>query len=245
MADDGRERQRLASWMAGLGVTGITIISVTVIFLSTAHDEASKYVMAAVVPLFASWVATVLAYYFARENLRSATDSVASLISTNAAQLDGVSAKSKMIERTRIVTLSDQFKSALVTTTLKDIMDFLDQRGVGRSPIFNPSGAVVQMLHTSAINDFIRKQVDPAKPAAPGAKPVDQLTFTDLIADPQIKRLLESSFDVIAEVATLADAKAKMNATPDCEDVFVTKTGARGEVVLGWITDNIVLEASK
>ena len=102
MADDGRERQRLASWMAGLGVTGITIISVTVIFLSTAHDEASKYVMAAVVPLFASWVATVLAYYFARENLRSATDSVASLISTNAAQLDGVSAKSKDRKSTRL-----------------------------------------------------------------------------------------------------------------------------------------------
>jgi hypothetical protein len=233
--DDGQERQKLASWMAGLGVAGITAISITVIVSSSAN---SLQVMTAVLPLFASWIATVLAYYFARENLRSATNSVSALLASNSTtQLSAVSVKSKMIERTRIIAISDRFTD-LPKTSLKEIVAYLDHRGVSRSPVFDSTGVAVQMIHVSEINEFILQQ-------AAVAMPINQLTYGDLIGVADLKRMFETSFGLVAESATLTEAAAKMNATPGCEDVFVTKSGGRGEPVLGWITDNVILEASK
>ena len=55
--------------------------------------------------------------------------------------------------------------------------------------------------------------------------------------------MLEHSFELVAETASLADARTKMLQNALCEDVFITRTGAAGEPILGWITDNALLHA--
>ena len=236
--DDGLERQKLAARLTTVSVIGITLISVAAIYFSETHGPAAEHVMAAVLPLLGSWVATVLAYYFARENLRAATSSISTLRGqTGSDQLASVPVKDKMIERTLIVTLSDRFKP-VTDGSLKDISAYLKDRAVRRAPVLNDSGAIIQMVHSSVIDQFVREQIT-------NGKSLDQLKFSDLVAVPALKTLLETSFDVVAEAASLADAKAKMDANPSCEDVFVTKTGATGDPVIGWITDNAILEASK
>jgi hypothetical protein len=228
--DDGTERQKLASYLTIVAVAGMTAISIVVIVTSDAkdRDSASRFVMTAVLPLLGSWVATVLAYYFARENLRAATNSVSTLLADNRQQLAVISVRNKMIERTRIVSLSDAFKD-LPAAKLSDVVKFLTERSVSRSPLFDPSGAVTHVVHMSSIDKFAR------------GKALEALTFADLLKDDTIGPLLSHSLDVVSERASLAEAKAKMNATPDCEDIFVTKTGRMTECVTGWITDNVII----
>jgi hypothetical protein len=237
--DDSVERQKLASRLTLASIAGITIISLAVIYFSPDRGPAAQYVMTGVLPLLGSWVATVLAYYFARENLRAATNSVSTLMTSQKDdRLSSIPVKDKMIERTRIVTLSDRFKP-VSEATIKDVSAYLKDRAVRRAPVLTDVGAIAQMVHTSTIDQFVRDQV------TAGGKTFEQLKFSDLLGVPALKDLLEKSFALVAEAATLADAKAKMEATPNCEDVFVTKTGASTEPVIGWITDNAILEASK
>ena len=236
--DDGLDRQKLAAQLTMVSVVGITLISVATIYFSESHGPAAEHVMGAVLPLLGSWVATVLAYYFARENLRAATSSMSALKGqVRADQLENVPVKDKMIERTRIVTLSDRF-NPVSDASLKDISAYLKDRAVRRAPVLDGSGAITLMVHSSVIDQFVREQVT-------SGKSLDQLKFSDLVAVPALKTLLEESFDTVAEAASLADAKAKMDAKPSCEDVFVTKTGATSDPVIGWITDNAIFEASK
>jgi len=234
--DDSSERQKLAARLTVAAIGGITVISLAVIWLSEKRGEAAEHVMASVLPLFGSWVATVLAYYFARENLRAATSSVSTLLASRDAALDTMS-RDKMIDRTRIVSLSEKFTD-LPNTTLKDILAFLDLRRVSRSPIFDKDGRVTEIVHVRRINDFISQQMV-------AQKPVDTLKYAELQADPKLGPLMKTSIAFVAESATLADARMKMTARRGCEDVFVTKSGSPEEPVLGWITDNVILEASK
>jgi len=190
--------------------------------------------MSAVLPLFGSWVATVLAYYFARENLNAATTSVSALVGTQRKLgLDNIPVTYKMIERSRIIALSDQFP-AIQDAQLKDVASYMKDRAVRRSPVLDDRGAITHMVHLSTIDQYIRDQV------ATG-KALDGLKFADLLGVPALKIVLEQSFEIVGEGSTLHDVKEKMRQNPICEEVFVTRTGVADEPVLGWITDNAVL----
>lgn len=234
--DDGTERQKLANNLTVAGVLGITVISALAISFSEKRGEAAEHVMVAVLPLFGSWVATVLAYYFARENLKAATSSMSALVtSQRRGGLDQIPVTDKMIERSRFVTLSDRF-TVMTTALLKDITAYLKDRGVRRAPVLDGNGAIVYMVHASTLDQYIRDAVT-------AGKTLDSLTFGDVLGVPALKLLLQRSFELVAETATLQDARDSMQGNPSCEDVFVTRTGAAGEPVIGWITDNAILSA--
>ena len=60
-----------------------------------------------------------------------------------------------------------------------------------------------------------------------------------------IRDRFESSFGFVPSTATLADAKREMERIEKCADVFVTQSGKKDEPVLGWITDNTIIENSR
>jgi hypothetical protein len=49
--------------------------------------------------------------------------------------------------------------------------------------------------------------------------------------------LVEKSIAFVASKATLEDAKAEMEKTSNCQDVFVTQTGKADEPIQGWLTN--------
>ena len=224
-------------------MTSLTAIGIAAVALASDRGDAARYVFASVVPLFGSWIGTVLAYYFARENLAAATTSVATLARgvLDFGRLGSLAVKDKMLDRSRIVTLPDTMAKPLAkldTVPLADIIDFLAARGVNRVPILDDTGAVRYLIHLSSIDRFIREQVLAGRDAR-------TLTFADLIADPRFAALFTESFDVVAETATLADAKARMDEKRLCEDVFVTRNGDRRAPVIGWITDSLLFDAAR
>src|SRR5215216_4596784 len=75
-AADASTRKTLALALVGASVAGIALISVIAIALAgDSRAETSRLVFSSVLPLLGTWVGTVLAFYFARENLAAATES--------------------------------------------------------------------------------------------------------------------------------------------------------------------------
>jgi hypothetical protein len=74
---DAGTRVRLAIWIIGLSLGGIVVASGLAIIFASSNNRAEtvRLIFASVLPLFGTWVGTVLAFYFARENLQAATDS--------------------------------------------------------------------------------------------------------------------------------------------------------------------------
>lgn len=232
----GAERQWLAVIVLVCAGISMIVLSAVVIIVSPAEHrfEATKYIFVANLPLIGSWAGTVLAFYFSKDNLAAATKSVADLHQTaltrGAAQ--DIPVTSKMIGKDRIVWLPPDL--AADTTKLKAILDFADGRRITRLPILGDNCVLVRILHVSAIDRFIREQ----------NKSSDELTLHQfLTAAP--KTSFEKSFCVVSASSTLADAKRKMAETPNCDDVFVTQSGDPKDPLLGWITNNIILQTEK
>lgn len=220
----------LAYWVVVLaGVVLLTLV-VLAVYFSGDRGDASKDVLNAVLPLIASWVGTVLAYYYSRENLDAATRNATEMARelTGAEKLKTLRARDTMTPRDRIDSMN-----VAPETPLRDIIAYLKQRGRQRLPLFGDDGTIRWIVHLSTINDLLGQ-------AALAGKPGADLTFADLVADPARSKILSESFVIVPESATLADAKAALEQVRGREDVFVTRTGTRDEPVLGWITDNAI-----
>src|SRR5829696_2303043 len=92
---DAAIRRWLAAGIVGASILGIVVVSIVAI--STAgktRAETSRLVFSSVLPLPGTWVGTVLAFYFARENLAAATESTLRLagIETDRLRFGGLEA---------------------------------------------------------------------------------------------------------------------------------------------------------
>lgn len=227
---------RLALFVIGTaGVILALLISLAVYNAGDNKAEAAKDVLNAVLPLLASWVGTVLAYYYSRENLSAATRNATEMAQqlSGAEKLQILRVRDAMIPVDRIDTMRVDDR-----TPLADIIDFLHKRSRQRLPIFSERSVVRFIVHLSTINAFISR-------CALEKRPLDGLTFGDLIAEPAHAELLRTSFGVVGETATLAEAKAALEQGRDREDVFITRSGGRDEPVLGWITDNDLVRVAR
>jgi hypothetical protein len=214
-----------------------------------------------------TWVGTVLAHYFQKENLAAATQSISDMASKVAGmdKLKSTPVKTVMIRPERIDTLpdrlldkpDDQIKLSELITHLRE--------GIKRDrlPLFKDNkktGPPTRVLHRSSLERFITQQTFApaaavqAAPAPPPAAPVAvaDLTLAHLMNDPVLGAVVRGSFGLVKSDATLADAKSAMDkasatlgSTGNCYDVFVTDNGNPDEIVIGWITNDIINENAK
>jgi hypothetical protein len=63
------------------------------------------------------------------------------------------------------------------------------------------------------------------------------LTLKDFLDDPEVRNMVSNTLAFVNIKATLADAKAKMEAVSGCQDVFVTEDGTHNTPVKGWLTN--------
>ena len=235
------EKQRVADRLALVVISLAAVILVLLVTLAVFTTEegkrtdTAKDVLNAVLPLIASWVGTVLAYYYSRENLTAATRSATELAQqlSGAEKLQVLRVRDTMIPAERIDTMKVDDTTALV-----DLLDFLRKRGRQRLPVFSDKNAIRFIVHLSTVNAFISQ-------VALEGRPIAGLAFGDLVADPARAELLRTSFGTVAETATLAEAKAALEQGRAREDVFVTRSGGRDEPVLGWITDNDLVRLTR
>jgi hypothetical protein len=92
------------------------------------------------------------------------------------------------------------------------------------------------MIHQSILFKFIAdKSVESASTATP--YDINTQHLSDFVNDPAVNEFVEKSLVFVSKATTLGEAKQKMEATKNCQDVFVTETGLPTEPLLGWLTN--------
>jgi hypothetical protein len=263
----------LAYVVVVLAFIGIFWLAQAVLGATQGNQDNVKYVFGAILPLLGTWVGTVLAHYFQKENLAAATQSITNLASKVAGtdKLQATLAKDVMIRPDQIATLPDKYigqkvKDVKTQALLSELVDYLKSKNKDRLPLFcdnqtnedqqtyQKKGVAAGVVHLTTINAFIQAYMN--LPAAAGRKEAKDLSLGDLISDDECKykTVFDNSFGLVAEDATLGRAKVVMeNLTQKiptgikegCNNVFVTKTGDGKEEILGWITNDIINENSR
>jgi hypothetical protein len=236
----------LAGGLTLISALGIVWLSIAIIQNGKSGNEAQS-VLNSVLPLFGSWVGTVLAYYFSRENFEAATRSVNDMAKQLTAQdkLHAAKVKDTMIRRAifhaEIVKNASDGKPNFASAELKLslILDRLNKANKGsRIPILDENDHPLYLIHRSNIDRFL------ATKALDGHS-IKGLNLKDLLDDPDMQEILDHGFALVRQDADLAEAKDKMDNAQNCLDVLVTQNGNGNESVLGWITNAKIEEVAK
>ena len=236
-----REQSRftLGKWIVGLGVGGVILVSVVAIKYADSDnkDEMACLVFASTLPLLGTWIGTVLAFYFARENLTAASQTT-----LNALQLAGtfnedlpVSALMTPLEKIRPIrrVTSREAAGDLKLSEMYDGPNGMKRYAQSRVPIVTEDGsAPLYVVHEPDLDNYAQ-QVATRLEDLP-----DDATLAQLIAqDEKLKKAVET-FVTVGPKATVADARQELQRVSECKDVFVTESGTATGTVLGWLTNS-------
>src|SRR5690349_19602627 len=158
-ADDmGKTRERLAYIVLSVCAVGIIVIAGAAIWAAdSGHREGiTRLVFVSVLPLFGTWVGTVLAFYFAARNLEAATASTRSLTETGA-RLAGIATAATLVsekmiawEGMKVFTLTEAEANDVNTVPLSKLWDKLAEiKPLDRLPIVGPDRTIKALAHRS------------------------------------------------------------------------------------------------
>jgi hypothetical protein len=227
---NGLTRHWLAITIVALSIVGIAIASGLAIGFATATDrpDTTRLVFTSVLPLLGTWVGTVLAFYFVRENLQAATESTLRLT----ARLEPrTPVQQVMIPKAQIDSYDLKAGEDPGRVKLSDLSSQMQSAKRHRIPILNETGAVLYVVHDSTIASFADSvNKDPSDP--------NQFTETmaDLLHNDDFRKAVEA-IGFVGPDAVLAEARAAMRSVERCNDVFVTTNGRKGDPIIGWLTN--------
>ncbi len=232
-------RNLLASLITLVSVLGVIGLAGVAIWLNKDPSASARDILTVVLPLLGTWVGTVLAYYFSKENFEAATKSVTELAKqiTPQEKLQSTAVSAKMIPKEKMFLKRLPEDKIALTQTL----DELKKEGKGnRIPVLTQTDYPRYAIHRSMIDRYLADKARLAK------GDLNKLTLNDLLKEEaSLRELFEHSFAIVKETDTLATAKEAMDRIPNCQDVFVTTGGTKDEVVKGWITNVIIADNSK
>lgn len=213
-----------------LGFIVIIALAIIIIVLTTPLErpESTKWIFNAIIPLIASWIGTVIAFYFGRDNFESATRQALALTRE---YLEDINVNNIMIDVKTIVYRkvdpADDGKSSL--TSIINLYKDIDK---DRIPVFSTSLIPRFIIHRSTMIDYINAKQNTQA----------DLSLKDIITDNPNKYSFEAEggFVVVSKTATVEEAFNKMNNVKDCKDVFITDSGKETAEVIGWLTNTLI-----
>ena len=112
----------------------------------------------------------------------------------------------------------------------------LDEQRFNRIPFVDTSDRLIYIAHRSMLDQFVSRRVRSGNVSDLGALTLAQM-FTE---QPEFRAMFSNTAAFVGAEGTLAEAKAAMERTRNCYDVFVTDSGNDKEPILGWLTDVII-----
>lgn len=227
---DTETRTRLARLIVLLGMCGVVVVSGVAILAADDRSATSQLVFTAVLPLLGTWVGTVLAFYFTRENLAAATDTALAL---QGRAETATPVTSVMIPAAQFIAYDLGTTDTVETIELAKL--YAKMREIDppsrRLPVRNASGAVLCVIHDSTLAAF-------AESVGQTTSTLDK-TLGDLLAKDEFKQFV-TAIGFVSEKATVAEARKEMGSIQYCNDVFVTRTGKREDPAVGWLTNTLL-----
>jgi hypothetical protein len=218
-----------------LGIGGVVALALLMLCLpdKEGRGDMGKLLLSSVLPVIGTWVGTVLAYYFAKENFESAARATE--------RLAGIEERLRAVPvTTAMIPIAKADKWQLnpgqdpESLNLKELITRMTKAKRNRLPVLDDKGAGVYVIHLSTLTDFVaQKSFDGTDPKA-----MEKLTIADFAKNARTD--LRDKIRAWASVPrgdTLADTKTAMERLSDCSDVFVTESGRKDEPVIGWVTN--------
>ena len=202
-----------------------------------------KDILTIILPLVGTWVGTVLAFYFSRENFAAAAKQTSDLVRqmTPEQKLESIPVIDVMLDMSAEaairLTLAAPEDAGKIKLKGDAIDALLEKNKRNRLPIVDSTGKVIYVVHRNYIDKFLLKQSE-----AGGTQVVDT-TLQNLIDADGMKQIFEA-FAIVGKDARLIAVKQSMDGNPNCSDAFVTEDGTRGSKAVGWITNVMVQEKS-
>jgi len=206
--------------------------------------DISKYVLGVLLPVIGAWVGTVLAFYFGQGSFEAASKSAANLVRqlSPREKLQAEPVGHAMMKINDVTTFKIPADKTQADITIKQLIDEGFEKDQlqprNRLPILDAEGRGKYVIHRSIVDAFVAAKKHP--PTADEST----LTLKDLLEDPKLKDYIVNSFISLAPDATLADAKDLFDRNPLCLDILVTQDGTKNGIVVGWITNVMVLQAA-
>lgn len=220
-------------------IMGVIVLgALVVIGISLWQEGADSYqnikdLLSVLLPVLGTWAGTILAFYFTKENFAAASKSNIELhkaLNPVQEKLASIMVTDTMINLSEATTLTlakaeNEYKLTELIAALK---------GKERLPMLDEQGCVKYLAHRSLMDRFI---VD---------HPTDQANhrLATMVADAETLKML-TGFGVLSQTANLAEAKALMDKSKACSDVFITEDGTKTGKALGWVTNVIVQEQAQ
>lgn len=227
---NNRNRTVLTLIIVSSGVLLIAILAIIIILLAGAEEkfESAKWVFNAIIPLIASWIGTVIAFYFGRENYESAARQALALTKDT---LEDIKVENIMISVKTIVYRTIDPKND-DKSSLTEIIDLYKDISKDRIPVFTSLLIPRYIIQKNTLIDYINSKKD----AKAG------LTLKDMIADNPNKYSFETTegFVVVSSTNSVEEALNKMNNISGCKDVFITDNGKETGEVIGWLTNSMI-----
>ena len=239
-------------------ILGILIVNTFNIISSTKDQFSSiKEVFGILLPVIGTWVGTIMAYYFSKENFEAASQNVSDLVK----HVTSTEEKLREVKVTEVMTSPENFPYKTIDKSNKieesdikilELIFLMDNANSERYPILEKDTLkFIFLFYRSTLERFMigyQHSTIGLKDKLRAIKP-DDLT---------IKNMFESNYQLIKDVneltkkkiflsinATSEEARQMMQDNTLCQDIFVTKTGNRNEKVEGWITDKNIIEKSE
>lgn len=200
----------------------IAIIIVSWVYIKNNNDaEATERVFSALLPLFATWVGTVLAFYFGRENFEAASERYEQIITKLSPEvLDDIEVSKIMItEKTMVKREYDTIKSK----TVKDLVTFLELVDKSRLPILE-AGKPKYVIHKPLLDTVIGEDAANAN-----------MKLTDFETKAKYKDEI-SCYVTVSSSEILESVISKLN-KKKCKNGFVIDEDGK---VVGWVTDTLI-----
>jgi hypothetical protein len=232
----------------------LIILASISLFSSDKGFDNVKELFGILLPVIGTWIGTVLAFYFSKENFEAANRSVSAMVK----QVTSTDEKLEELKVTDImlkpndfylkkVENLDEFKACKISDLITEMEKSQSER---MAILENNTLKFIFLIYRSTLERFL---VGYTK----GDITLNDNT-TPLVAELTVQNMLESTFPLAKSIveltnsepflpitSTLAQVRQKMQDKTVCQDVFITKTGNKDEGVEGWITDYMIVEKAE
>lgn len=246
--NDVRNRERI-----GLGVlitSIVAVLSISAIVVVKGNDkETSQNVMHATLPLYGTWVGTILAFYFSRNAFVAASSSsirnAEVLMKYNTSLVSAPPPPDNTLAKISLKSLGNGlvFSQNDLGKPLQDVVNDLVSKERYKTIVVDADKKYVDLVYRINASAFLTQS---------GGNPVQPLPVGSPATAPSLKDYLDwrkkqgdkaqPIIVFLPETATLADADAKLKETPGCRDVIVTTDGNTTSPVVVYVTDNDINE---
>src|SRR5215510_6698235 len=206
--------------------------------------DIAKYVLGVLLPVIGAWVGTVLAFYFGQVNFEAASKSAANLVRqlSPREKLQAEPAGQAMMKINEVTAFKIPPDKTEADITIRELIDKGFEKDKSRPrqrlPIMDAEGRGKYVLHRSTIDAFV----------APKKRPPDvdesTLSLKDLLEDSKVKAHTLTSSPPLGMDSTIGDRRDLLDRNPQCLDILVTQDGTKKGIVVGWITNVMVLNAA-